>query len=114
MSTPNHGAPLLLLACIITAAVAYADPSTETPGAPNHDPTVETLKKAHEAGYTAERDKAGLVKFCKSDANIGTHFKSKKCYDENRLALVLRQEELQREQFMNRSCFGGGACGGSK
>jgi hypothetical protein len=95
------------------AAAAPADTARTADAGEVKLPSAETIKKARLAGYKPEKHK-GAIQFCMEDADIGTHFKTKKCYDEDRLALILQQQQLQREQLLHIGCTGGGACGGQK
>lgn len=48
--------------------------------------------------------------YCKTDANIGTLFKSKKCVDEDTLKIMMQQRADQQDILRSLQCSGG--CGG--
>jgi hypothetical protein len=101
----------------MAANLAYADqppdqkPSDAAPAAPPADsgPDAATLKKAREAGLKPEVRK-GVTVYCWEDADIGSHFKTKKCVDESRLDEIITARLAQRDQ-LNR---GGGNYGAGK
>ncbi|GAC1302664.1 MAG: hypothetical protein NVSMB10_03870 [Steroidobacteraceae bacterium] len=77
----------------------------DTPAAA--DPSPDLLKQARAAGFKPEK-RNGVTRYCVESADIGTRFSTKKCYDEDRLAMILQQRQLQREQTQHIGC--GGAC----
>ncbi len=81
-----------------TAAAAPAPEASKTP-------SPETVKKARQAGYRAKL-KRGATVFCKEQVEIGTHFSTESCINEEQLALVLDREEAQRESLTNHTCQG--------
>jgi len=75
--------------------------------------SADILKRAKQAGYYT-RVRSGQTFFCKKESQLGTRFVTEKCLDENQLAMVLERNQAQRDQLMNVTCGGGGACGGGK
>jgi len=72
-------------------------------------PSPDTVKKAKDAGYRAKLRK-GVTLFCKDEADIGTHFSTEHCINEDQLGLVLERAQAQRDQMTNHTCSNGGAC----
>jgi hypothetical protein len=65
-------------------------------------------KKAKEFGWHAET-RQGTTVYCREMAVIGSRFTEKKCATEGQLAVVLEQQEFERDQLKQRGC--GGNCG---
>jgi hypothetical protein len=98
---------VLISAMIAMAGLAHAQqppPDANTPPAaqpPAADkapagPSEDILKRAKAVGMRPEVRKGETV-YCWEDADIGTHFKTKKCVDENRLSNMIEQRELQKQ-----------------
>ncbi len=47
--------------------------------------------------------------FCKTDADIGTHFVTEKCIDESTLEVTLERQQIERDHVLHTGCAG--ACG---
>ena len=80
------------------------------PAAPPVDaapPTADTLKKARQAGYHT-KIKNGRTMFCIKDADIGSHFVTEKCVDQETFLTTLRRDEEQREALLRSGCGPGG------
>jgi hypothetical protein len=116
---PVHS--LILLAALFGAAGAFAQQPTEaTTAAPTPapapqpvkptGPSADTLKKAKLDGYKAKLRK-GQTLFCKEQVELGSHFSTETCIDENQLLIVMDREQAARDTMTNHSC-GNGACGG--
>jgi hypothetical protein len=118
--------PLAFLAMSgLIGATAFAQPpqsssaatppasASATPPADNKPagPSPETLKKAKSAGYHA-KVKSGQTVFCKTEAEIGSHFTEEKCVGETQMLMALDRAQQQREGLGNHTCSAGGACGG--
>jgi hypothetical protein len=100
---------------------AGGDPATPGSGATTvnnnlirpAEPTADQIKRGKNAGYRIKL-RRGSTLFCKSETPIGSHFEQETCIGSDQLELVLKREELQRDQLANHACIGGGACGGSR
>lgn len=76
-------------------------PSTTAPAAPSD----ETLKKAKAVGLHAETRKGATV-YCYEDANIGTHFTTKKCVDASQLDTLIAQRQANKDATLQRPMTG--------
>jgi hypothetical protein len=85
------------------------DPKAADTPATSAAPSPETLKKARAAGLKPEVRK-GITVYCWEDADIGTHFKTKKCVNDSQLAQVIEQRQAAKDQLTR----GGGNYAGSK
>jgi hypothetical protein len=65
-------------------------------------------KKAKSFGWLREV-RQGTTVYCREEPVIGSRFSEKKCATESRLALLLEQQEFDRDQLKQRGC--GGNCG---
>jgi hypothetical protein len=63
------------------------------------------LRKAREAGYRTEVH-GGTTQYCIESAEIGSHFKTKKCLNENQLELALERNDAAKAQLTNHTCTG--------
>jgi hypothetical protein len=68
-------------------------------------------KKARQFGWQPEV-RQGVTVYCREAPVIGSRFTEKKCANEARLAVILEQQEFERDQLKQRGC--GGNCGSSK
>ncbi len=92
----------------VSRADTPPDPkAADAPAAPA--PSPETLKKARDAGLKPEVHK-GTTVYCWEDAEIGTHFKTKKCVNDTQLAQVIEQRQAAKDQLTR----GGGNYAASK
>jgi len=69
----------------------------------------QTVRLARSVGYFPEV-RNGVTVYCKTDANIGTLFKTKKCVDEDALRILVQQRENQQDTLRSLQCSG--SCGG--
>jgi len=99
-------APAATPAPATTAASSAAKTSTAAADAPSAD----LLKKARNAGLHT-KVKQGVVYYCKTETEMGSHFSSERCYDENQLSQLLISQQAARDQFVGHSCAGS-ACSG--
>ena len=92
------------------STTAPAAPATTSPAAPAAPaaPSDETLKKAKSIGYHAETRKGATV-YCREDANIGTHFTTKKCVDGSQLDAVIAQQQELKDATLQRPMTGTGS-----
>jgi hypothetical protein len=89
-----------------TASVA----PTNAPAVSGADAAHKDLEKnAHTMGYKPRKTKDGEVRWCKTEAQIGTHFETTNCISEDMLAQ--RVEEMLKSQDLMRSMAG--QCNGS-
>jgi hypothetical protein len=65
-------------------------------------------KKAKDFGWQPEV-RQGATVYCREAPVIGSRFTEKKCANEARLAVILEQQEFERDQLKQRGC--GGNCG---
>jgi hypothetical protein len=84
--------------------------TTQTPSASDL-PSADLLKKAKSAGYHTKVRK-GQVFYCKETTEIGSHFSSETCMDENQFVDALQRQQAVRDSMSNHACGGNGACGG--
>jgi hypothetical protein len=89
-----------------TAATSSATAAT----APSSSPSEDVLKKARRAGFKPETVN-GVTRFCYKDATLGTHFETKKCYDEAGMLAELNQRQDERDQMKKMSTCHGAGCG---
>jgi hypothetical protein len=68
-------------------------------------PSPDTVKKAKQAGYHPKLRK-GVTVFCKEETEIGSHFSSENCINEQQLNLALERQQAQRDQMTNHTCTG--------
>ena len=99
-------------AAATAAAIAKANAAAAAAAA--HAPakiTDEAIldKMAKKAGWHTEV-KNGATVYCRETTDVGTRFSSKKCATPTQLAVVLEQQEYERDQLKQRGC--GGNCGG--
>jgi len=87
--------------------------ATSVPSAAPAAPPADLVKDARNAGYHT-KTKNGVTQFCKYDADVGTRFKTEKCFNQDTMADILNRDQLQRDQLGHMGCSGGGSCGGSK
>jgi len=71
------------------AAAAATRPAASTPSA-------DTLKKARAGGFKPEVQK-GVTKYCINDAETGTRFPTKRCYDEMQMLSILNLRQDTRD-----------------
>ena len=98
-------APAATTAPTAPAASAATTAATTTASGASKIPSPETVKKARQAGYRSKLRKGATV-FCKEQVEIGTHFSTENCINEDQLALVLDREQAQRDSLTNHSCQG--------
>ena len=88
------------------AAAATAGKSSAKPAADN----AAVAKKAKQAGWRPEVQNGDTV-YCRSDAQVGSRFSTRRCVNETQLALLIEQAEYDKDQLKQRGC--GGNCGES-
>jgi hypothetical protein len=89
------------------AAAAAAAGGKSAAAKPNDDAAI--AKKAKEFGWHSEV-RQGVTVYCREAPVVGSRFTEKKCASGNQLAVVLEQQEFERDQLKQRGC--GGNCGG--
>ena len=97
-------------AAATAAAIAKANAAAGGKSAaakPNDDAAI--AKKAKEFGWHSEV-RQGVTVYCREAPVVGSRFTEKKCASGNQLAVVLEQQEFERDQLKQRGC--GGNCGG--
>jgi hypothetical protein len=99
-------------AAATAAMIAKANAAAAAAAA--HAPTKITdeatlAKMAKKAGWHTEVQN-GTTLYCRESADVGTRFSSKKCATPTQLAVVLEQQEYEKDQLKQRGC--GGNCGG--
>jgi hypothetical protein len=94
------------------AAIAKANAAAAAAGGKSSasKPSDEAVfaKKAKDSGWHREV-RQGVTVYCREEPVIGSRFSEKKCATESRLALLLEQQEFDRDQLKQRGC--GGNCG---
>lgn len=73
----------------------------------NARPAPDVIKEARRNGYVLKTKSDNYV-FCKTDASVGTRFTTEKCLDVDTLALMLQQQERDRDYM--RSTIQGLGC----
>jgi hypothetical protein len=104
--TPADAEAAATAAAIAKANAAAAGGKSAT-AKPSDDAAF--AKKAREFGWQPEV-RQGATVYCREAPVIGSRFTEKKCANEARLALILEQQEFDRDQLKQRGC--GGNCGG--
>jgi hypothetical protein len=104
--TPADAEAAATAAAIAKANAAAAGGKSATPK-PTDDAAF--AKKAKDFGWHPEV-RQGVTVYCREAPVIGSRFTEKKCADEARLAVILEQQEFDRDQLKQRGC--GGNCGG--
>jgi hypothetical protein len=97
-------------AAATAAAIAKANAAAAGGKSATAKPTDDAAfaKKAREFGWQPEV-RQGATVYCREAPVIGSRFTEKKCANEPRLALILEQQEFERDQLKQRGC--GGNCG---
>jgi hypothetical protein len=95
-------------AAAIAKANAAAKQSTPTQSGKTEENKVFT-KRAILAGWHPETQHGATV-YCREEPILGSRFTKKLCGTQLQLAVVLEQQEFERDQLKQRGC--GGNCGG--
>lgn len=101
---------------LVLGAAAFADPPAAAPAATTTEsavaqtttstgPSADLLRKAHAAGFKTEVHN-GSTLFCEETAEIGSHFKTKKCLTEEQVGLTLERRQATKDQLTNHTCTG--------
>ena len=102
-------------AAATAAAIAKANAAAAAAGGKSATakPTDDAAfaKKARGFGWQPEV-RQGVTVYCREAPVIGSRFTEKKCANQARLAVILEQQEFERDQLKQRGC--GGNCGGGK
>jgi hypothetical protein len=102
----NTPAPADAEAAATAAAIAKANAAAAGGKSPTEKPTDEAFaKKAREFGWKSEV-RQGVTVYCREAPVIGSRFTEKKCANEARLAVILEQQEFERDQLKQRGCSG--------
>jgi hypothetical protein len=94
-------------AALIAKANAAATAAGKTKPAPL-DATA-FAKKVKQGGWRAEV-KQGTTVYCRDAQEVGSRFTTHRCMTEMQLAVLMEQQEFEKDQLKQRSC--GGNCGG--
>jgi hypothetical protein len=86
-----------------TPAPAAAAPPAD---APPPGPSKETLRKARGLGMHPEHTSSGQTVYCWEDADTGTHFKTKKCVNENQLQATMEARQALIDNFQRSNMTG--------
>jgi hypothetical protein len=94
-----------------TAPATQIETNAASGKSPTAKPTDDAAftKKAKAFGWQPEV-RQGVTVYCREAPVIGSRFTEKKCAHEARLAVILEQQEFERDQLKQRGC--GGSCGG--
>lgn len=95
-------------AAIAKANAAAAAAAAKMPAKITDEATIAKL--ARKAGYHTEVQNGATV-YCKQTVDVGTRFSSTKCATPTQLAVVLEEQQAERDQLSGKGC---GNCGGSK
>jgi hypothetical protein len=97
-------------AAATAAAIAKANAAAAAAKSPAKITDEATLvKMAKKAGWHQEVQN-GTTVYCRESADVGTRFSTKKCGTLTQVAVVLEQQQYERDQLKQRGC--GGNCGG--
>jgi hypothetical protein len=91
------------------AAIAKANAAAGKASAGKSTDDAAFAKKAKEFGWSREM-RHGAPVYCRETPVIGSRFTEKQCASETNLAVMLEQQQFQKDQFRQRAC--GGNCGG--
>ena len=82
------------------------------PAAPAPTELPETIKMARNLGYRPQQ-RGGVTVYCRTEAQIGTHFEKTSCVSEESLPELVRQQQAAQQAISNaqRNCNGVN-CGG--
>jgi hypothetical protein len=69
------------------------------------------LKEAKREGFKAKK-RDGVTKYCNTDAAIGTHFVTEKCYSEVDMEREVQRRQDQRNLLHQQAGCGGANCNG--
>lgn len=94
-------------AVIAKANAAAAAAAAKSPAKITDEATIAKLAK--KAGWHTEVQN-GTTFYCRETMDVGTRFSTKKCATPMQLAVVLEQQEYEKDQLKQRGC--GGNCGG--
>jgi hypothetical protein len=106
----NTPAPDDAEAAATAAAIAKANAAAAGGKSATAKPSDDAAfaKKAREFGWQPEV-RQGATVYCREAPVIGSRFTEKKCANQARLAVMLEQQEFERDQLKQRGC--GGNCG---
>jgi hypothetical protein len=98
-------APLGVQVPATTTAVPAPAPAKSTaaptgPAAKATSDSAATAKAAHELGY-APRQRSGKTVYCKSEASIGSHLSSMKCFTEEEMTAVVQRSIQNQDSVAN-------------
>jgi hypothetical protein len=94
-------------ALIAKANAAAAAAAAKSPTKITDEATL--AKMAKKAGWHTEVQN-GTTFYCRETVDVGTRFSSKKCGTLTQVAVVLEQQQYEKDQLKQRGC--GGNCGG--
>lgn len=92
-----------------TAAASKA--ASSATDASSSEPSPEVLKEARREGLKPKK-RDGVTRFCHTDATLGTHFESEKCYDQQHMEMLVQQRQDQRNQLGQPTACSGSTCNG--
>ncbi len=75
------------------------------------EPSPEVLREARREGFTPKK-RGGVTKYCSSDAEIGTHFVTEKCYSEQDMEREVHRRQDQRNLLHQQAGCSGSNCSG--
>jgi hypothetical protein len=98
-------------AAATAALIAKANATAAAAGKAKPAPLDATTfaKKVKQGGWRAEV-KGGATVYCRDAQEVGSRFTTHRCMTELQLALLIEQQEFEKDQLRQRSC--GGSCGG--
>jgi hypothetical protein len=94
-------------AALIAKANAAATAAGKTKPAPLSADAF--AKKVKQGGWRPEV-KGGATVYCRDAQEVGSRFTTHRCMTEIQLAVLIEQQEFEKDQLRQRSC--GGSCGG--
>ena len=75
------------------------------------EPSPEVLKEAKREGFKVKK-RDGVTKYCNTDATLGTHFVTEKCYSEQDMLREVQRRQDQRNLLRQQGACSGANCSG--
>jgi hypothetical protein len=102
-------APAAVAAGTDSTATASKAASSETNA--SSEPSQAVLKEARREGLKPKK-RNGVTVYCHTDATVGTHFETEKCYDQEHMEMLVQQRQDQRNVMQQPGACTGSSCNG--
>jgi len=86
-------------------------PASSATDASSSEPSPEVLKEARREGLKPKK-RNGVTVYCHTDATVGTHFETEKCYDQEHMEMLVQQRQDQRNVMQQPGACTGSTCNG--